>query len=330
MQRRIGVLFLWFLLSAGGSAIVWSVAEATPAYPSKSVDIVVPFAPGGVTDLVARSVADQARRMWKQPINVINKAGASGTTGTWEVRNARPDGYTMLMQVVTLVTNPAIQPDLPYKWDDLAFVARVSTSPLVLIVKGNSSYKTMKELVAAIKKDPGQFKYGTSGRGGSSTFSTVQIAEQAGFDPTGPTEVVLGGGAAVVTAVAGGHVDFAVQYLSEVIDLIKGNRLRGLAITGEKRFQELPEVPTSSEAGFAKMNLQPFAGLLGPKKIPREVIDAWNQALKEILADQNFAAKLQSLGSLPAYLTPEEFKAAAQRDFELAQRVNKRLGLSSK
>ena len=330
MQRRIGVLFLWFLLSTGGSAIVWSVAEATPAYPSKSVDIVVPFAPGGVTDLVARSVSDQARRMWKQPINVINKAGASGTTGTWEVRNARPDGYTMLMQVVTLVTNPAIQPDLPYKWDDLAFVARVSTSPLVLIVKGNSSYKTMKELVAAIKKDPGQFKYGTSGRGGSSTFSTVQIAEQAGFDPTGPTEVVLGGGAAVVTAVAGGHVDFAVQYLSEVIDLIKGNRLRGLAITGEKRFQELPEVPTSSEAGFAKMNLQPFAGLLGPKKIPREVIDAWNQALKEILADQNFAAKLQSLGSLPAYLTPEEFKAAAQRDFELAQRVNKRLGLSSK
>jgi tripartite-type tricarboxylate transporter receptor subunit TctC len=311
-------------------ALCFGQGGAASSYPSKPIDLIVPFAPGGVTDLVARAVADQTRKIWKQPVSVVNKAGASGTTGTWEVRNAKPDGSTMLVQVVTVVTNPAIQPDLPYKWDDLAFVSRMVVSPLVLIVKGDSPYKTMKDLVQAMKNNPGQFKCGTSGRGGSSSFSTVQIAEQAGFNPAEVTHVVLGGGAAVVTAVAGGHVDFAVQYLSEVTDLIKGGKLRGLALTSDHRVPMLPDVPSATEAGYSKMNLQPFAGLLGPKRIPKEVTDAWNKVLKEILSDKGFAVNLQNLGVLPAYLGPEDFTAVAQRDFEFAQRVGKRLSLEGK
>jgi tripartite-type tricarboxylate transporter receptor subunit TctC len=330
MKKHKQCLFLLTLPFVIWAIAFWGSMEAVAGYPTKGVDIIVPFAPGGSTDLVARIVAEQVKKTWKQPINVINKAGASGTTGTWEVRNAKPDGYTMLMQVITVVTNPAIQPDLPYKWDDLAFVSRVAVTPLVLIVKAGSPYKTMKDLVEAMKKDPGQFKYGTSGKGGSGTFSTVQMAEQAGFDPTKVTQVVLGGGIAVVTAVAGGHVDYGVQYLSEVIDLIKGNKLSGLAITSEKRVETLPDVPTAKEAGFEKMNLQPFAGLLGPQGIPKEIIDAWNKVLKEILSDKNFTTRLRALGALPAYLGPEEFKAAAQKDFEFAQQAGTRLNLIGK
>jgi tripartite-type tricarboxylate transporter receptor subunit TctC len=326
MKNLLQLTFVSLLLAA----LCCGSGEAAPAYPTKPIDLIVPFAPGGVTDLVARAVADQVRKTLKQPINVVNKAGASGTTGTWEVRNAKPDGYTMLMQVVTVVTNPAIQPDLPYKWDDLAFVSRIGVTPLVLIVKADSPYKTMKELVEAIKRDPGQFKCGTSGRGGSSSFSTVQIGEQSGFDPAKVTHVVLGGGVAVVTAVAGGHVDFGVQYLSEVIDLIKGQKLRGLAVTSEKRVPMLPEVPTATEAGFSKMNLQPFAGLLGPKRLPNEVLESWNKVLKEVLADKNFMARLQNLGVLPAYLGSEEFKAVAQKDFDFAQKVGKSLNIAGK
>jgi tripartite-type tricarboxylate transporter receptor subunit TctC len=287
--------------------------------------MLVAFAPGGSTDLVARALADKVSKVWGQPINVVNKAGGSGTTGTVEAIQAKPDGYTVLMHVTSSgILNPAIQSDLPYKWDQFAFVARVNTSPLVVTVKADSNWKTLTDLVNDVKKDPANFTYGTSGPGGPSTFATAQIMEQAGIDPGKLTKVVLGGGAPTMTALAGGQVNFAIQNLSEVIDLIKGGKLRGLAVSNDVRVKALPDVPTAKEAGYDKFTLQGWNGVVAPANFPKAAVDSWNKVVKDALADPAFADKLESMGLIPAYLGPDEFKASLKKDYDYA------LGLAEK
>ncbi len=234
------------LLLMGTTLIMLPIAGCGAAsggdYPTKSIDMIVPFAPGGTADLVARLTADNMGKRLGQPVNVVNKAGGGGNTGTIEALQAKADGYTILLHTVaTGQLNPATQADTPFKWDQPTFVSRINTSPLVLIVKSDSPWKTLKDLVEDIRKDPAKFKLGTAGEGGLSVFASAQILEQAGVDSAKLTRVVFTGGAPAVTAVAGGHIDFAAQNLSEVIDLIKGGKLRGLAISTSSRAKILPE-----------------------------------------------------------------------------------------
>jgi tripartite-type tricarboxylate transporter receptor subunit TctC len=346
MRNRLGLvavvsMFAMFamLLSAcgagsktptSGSAQPGALAPApkAPEYPTKPVDILDAFAPGGSTDLMGRALADQLSKAWGQPINVVNKAGGSGTTGTVELIQAKPDGYTVLMHAPSIgVLNPAIQSTLPYKWDQFTFVARISTSPLVVVVKADSNWKTLKDMVEDVKKDPANFSYGTSGPGGPSTFATAQIMEQAGIDPAKLTKVVLGGGAPTLTAVAGGQVHFASQNLSEVIDLIKGGKLRGLAVSSDVRVKALPDVPTSKEAGFDKFTLLGWTGVVAPVGFPKEAVTRWNETIKQSLADPAFAAKMESLGLIPDYLGPDDFKADLKKVYDFALGVAERLKL---
>lgn len=319
----VGLLAMALIVASCGGR-----GQSSDTYPNKAIDMVVAFAPGGATDVVARAVAKRLSDKWQVPVNVVNKEGASGTTGTNEVKTAKPDGYTMLMSVTSAgVTNPAIQKDLPYQWDDFDFVAKVTESPLVVIVKGDSPYTTLLELVDAIKQDPSEFTYGTSGAGGPSTFATAQIAGQAGFDPMELKQVVLGGGAATVTAVAGGNVDFAVQNLSEVIELIKGGNLRGLAVTSDERVSALPDVPTAKEAGFDQLSFLGWNGVVGPKGLDQQVIDTWNEALQEILQDPEVQGELRNLGLEPRYRGPQDFKDFLQAQYDFARQVAESQGL---
>jgi len=302
---------------------------AAQDYPDEAVDLVVAFAPGGSTDVVARAFADQLQDVWDEPINVINREGGSGATGTMSVKTAKPDGQTILMSVTSAgLTNPAIQGDaLPYKWDDFTFIARVTTSPLVVIVSADNPYETLQELVDAIEADPEAFSYGTSGPGGPSTFATAQIMTQAGVDPNALTQVVLGGGADTVTAVAGDNVDFAVQNLSEVVELVKGDKLRGLAVSNVERVEALPDVPTAEEAGFDQFTFQGWNGLVGPKDLDQDIVDAWNKAVEPMLEDEEFQTQLRELGLEPAYLDSKEFKQYLEEQFDFATQVAEDLNL---
>jgi tripartite-type tricarboxylate transporter receptor subunit TctC len=294
-------------------------------FPEKGINLLVGYAAGGSTDLIARLLAEELSKKWGTPVTVINKPGASGATALLEVKNARPDGHTVLMHINSGVTNPVFEPSLPYKWDELTYVLRAATSPLVVIAKGDGSYRTLGDLVAALKKDPGSVKLGLAGAYGAGLFTTIQLGQALGVDTTKTIRVVMTGGNQAAAAVAGGHVDYGIQYLSEVVDLIKGGKLRALGMVNASRIAALADVPTMKELGFESVNWQPWAGIGGPAGIRKEVVDAWNKAAKELFADPKFPARVENLGFTPAYLGPEEFKAFADRFHKTAVEVKSKL-----
>lgn len=303
---------------------------AAAQYPEDAIEMVVAFGPGGSTDVVARALVGQLESVWDQPIDVLNREGGSGATGTASVATAEPDGYTVLMSVTSAgLTNPAIQGDmLPYSWDDFSFISRVTTSPLVVIVSADSPHETLQDLVDAVAADPENHSYSTSGPGGPSTFATAQILNQAGVDPTAIIQVVMGGGADAVTAVAGNNVDFAVQNLSEVVEMVKGGLLKGLAVSNPERVESLPEVPTAEEAGFEEFTFQGWNGVVGPAGMSEEIVTAWNDAVAPIMEDEDFKKQLRDLGLEPAYLPPAEFKEWLGEQYDFATQVVEDLGLA--
>lgn len=315
-----------FLLVCGlALASALGVEAGEFKYPEKGISLLVGYAAGGSTDLIARLLAEEVSKKWGTPVTVINKPGASGATALLEVKNAKADGHTVLMHINSGVTNPVFEPSLPYKWDELTYILRAATSPLVVIAKGDGSYRTFNDLVAALKKDPGSVKLGLAGAYGAGLFTTIQLGQALGVDTTKTIRVVMAGGNQAAAAVAGGHVDYGIQYLSEVVDLIKGGKLRALGMVNASRIAALSDVPTMKELGFEPVNWQPWAGIGGPAGIRKEVVDAWNKAARELFADQKFLARVENLGFTPAYLGPEEFKAFADRFHKTAVDVKSTL-----
>lgn len=297
-------------------------------YPTKQVELIVPFAPGGATDLTARALAENVSKKLEQPVSVVNKTAGGGTGGTLEAIQAKPDGYTLLATSVTSSTlNPAVVSDLPYKWDQYTFIALLVTSPQVFVVNADSPWTTLKDLVEDVRKEPTRFKYGSAGPGGPSTFGVAQVMEQAGVDPNTLTRVAFQGGGPTVTALAGGHVDFASQHLAEVADLVKGGKLRGLAISSDARVTMLPDVPTAKEAGFDRYTFQGYTGLAAPPNTPKNVVDRWTQVIKEAMADPAFTEQLEGLGLTAAYLGPDQYQDWARKEYEGAVAIADRLKL---
>ncbi|HNV35270.1 MAG TPA: tripartite tricarboxylate transporter substrate binding protein [Bacillota bacterium] len=277
-------------------------------YPNKAIDLIVAFSPGGATDIVARALAPKLEKMWGVNINVINKAGGSGTIGTMEVVGAKPDGYKMMINVTTTGSlNPAVDPTLPYKWNELTNVCRINVNPLVFIVKGDSKWNSLKDLVADLKAGARKYSYGTAGPGGPSTFAIAQLCQDAGIDPNNLIRVVLGGGATVITDVAGGHIDLAAQNLSEVIAMTQAGKIKALAVTTDHRSSSLPDVPTTKEAGFPSVKLVGYNSVSGPANLPDEVVKAWEDAVRELCKNPEFQAALESAGATSAFLGHEEF-----------------------
>ncbi len=303
-------------------------AQSAAPYPSKPITLICPFSAGGASDLVGRAVAEYLRKKWGQPVNVVIKTGAGGTTGTVDGLQAAPDGYTLFLAGNSNGTiNPALEKNLPYKWDQPTIVARVATNTMVLIVKADSKWRTAKELVDDIAKNPKNFKMGTGSAAGPSTFLTAQILGGAGIDFTLPARVVFQGGAPVVTAVAGGHVDFASQSVSEVWSLVEAGKIRALAVTSTERAKQLPNVPTGKEAGFPWFTWLGYTGIEGPPNLPDSVVKAWADALKDAMRDPDSQKKMDDIGATPAYLGSDEFKSFLRAQYEDAVQVLEKLGL---
>ncbi len=324
---------VWPLLAGGLAAalvltVLGSPAQAAAPYPSKAIDMICPFSAGGASDLVGRAVAAYVQKKWGRPINVVVKIGAGGTTGTLEGLRAAPDGHTLFLAGNSNGTiNPALEKDLPYKWDQATMVARVATNTMVLIVKSDSKWKTAKELVEDVAKNPKNFKFGTGSAAGPSTFLTAQLLGGAGIDITLPARVVFQGGAPVVTAVAGGHVDFASQSVSEVWSLVEAGRIRALAVTSAERAKQLPNIPTGKEAGFPWFTWLGYTGIQGPPNLPAAVLQKWNEVLREAALDPEFRKMMDDIGATPAYLDSQQFKEFIKADYEDAVKTLTKLGL---
>ena len=275
-------------------------------FPSRPVTLVVPFPPGGGTDTGGRVIAEQLGRRWGQPVIVENKGGAAGQIGADFVAKSRPDGYTLLLgNIGTQAINPLLYPKLPYDADKaFAPVSLVAELPLAMMVNPSVPAKTAAEFVALAKARPGQMSYSSSGAGGAPHLAAEMFKDQTGaFILHVPYR---GGGPAIADLLAG-HVQLSFMTVLEASGHIKADKLRALAVTGDKRVPAFPEVPTLAESVAPGFNAISWIGLLAPAGTPPEVVDRIAADLRAVLADESVKARFVGLGGVPRATSPQEF-----------------------
>jgi len=304
------------------------MTEPPSALRNRPVELIVPFPPGGVTDIAAGSVAEFLTQRWDSPVVVRHLAGDGGATGTLHVLGSAPDGCTMLMCATGQATqNPALRSDSPYRWDDPTLIARVVSSPLVFVVSTRSPWKSLREFMHDVSRDPSSYAYGTSGVGGIGSIAAARVLSEARIDPLRLRRLRMNGGAGMLEAVVSGTTHFAVQYLAEMKPLIESGQLRALAVSAPTRVGRLPNVATGREAGFPVFDLMGWSGVAGPPGLSQSLIDRWSEALRALTGNESFKAGIETLGGSAAYLGPSDFKAALAQEFQTAQQFAKTLGL---
>ncbi len=302
-------------------------APAAPQYPTKGIELISPYAPGGVVDQVARFVAAFAQEKWKVAVTVTNKAGGGGFIGTVAGLQAAPDGYTLFLNGPSSYYGLAATKNPPFKMEDGTALARVTINPVNFAVKGDSKWNTLKDAVEDVKKAPENYKLASAGNAGLATMAAAKLWIQAGIDPAKVPIITFDGGAPAHAAVAGGSADFTSQNLAEAISLYQAKKLKILAVTTPERFKQVPEVPTSKEAGFDQYNTLGFVDLWGPSKLPDSIVTAWDNLIKDALKDPKFLDQLDKGGFLPGYQGPKEHRDWINAEYKFAVDIANRLGI---
>lgn len=294
--------------AAGGSALPAAFAEG--AYPSKPITIMVGFAPGGIADALARIVAQLLSEKLGQSVVVDNRAGAGGTIAAAAVARARKDGYTLLMASNGHAINATMMKSLPFDAvADFAAVGGVAASPLVLVVRSDSPYKSVTELVAAAKAKP--MAYGSGGVGTLTQLLPELIASSTGAQFT--HVAYRGTGPALIDLIAG-QIEFVMDLVQTSLPQIDAGKLRGLAVSSRQRSPRLPDVPTLAETIMPGLDAQGWYGLLAPAGTPAAVLDTLNTALNSALADPAVVARITNLGSTPIAGTREAFMSLVRSE----------------
>ena len=304
-----------------------SVAWAQ-GYPYKPVTFIVPFPPGGGTDISARTVAAKLADEWKQPVVIENRGGAAGIVGTDAAAKVRPDGYTLLIVNVGIVSiNPALYAKLPYD-PEKAFVpvSLICELPFVLMASPKFPPSSIQELVAFAKANPGKVTFASSGQGGSPHL-TAEIFQLA--TGTRMTHVPYKGGGPAMTDLMAGHVDLLFASVLEGSGHIKSGKLKGLAVTHIKRSPALPDVPTLEQAGVKDAESGSWIALLAPAGTPQNVIDKVGADIKEAVAAPDVKEKLIAQGAVPQASTPRELQALIDKDRLRYGRIIKEQGLKA-
>lgn len=303
---------IWVLIGIVSMIVIpnvcWTAEGKTPIYPAKSVDAVVPFAPGAGTDLMGRVVAEALARRWKHPVNVVNKPGGNSIIGTNDVMRAAPDGYTLLIDSPGSSSMQVGMRDLPYKVEQRSFVVRASASPMAFIVPQNSPWKTLKDVAEAAKKDPGSLTWTSLGGASGVDLVMRQFFAAAGIDVPKTKMVTYPGASPACNSVAGGHVQLGAATAGTILPLVSGGNARCIAVTSNERLKELPAVATTGQQGLPSVNTQYWIGFSGPPGLSDSVLKAWTEAVSEVLKSPEVITKLTRITSVPAFLGPEEFK----------------------
>jgi len=319
-------------LALGLPALLPSNAQAQAAYPNKPVTFIVPFAPGGGTDISARTVAAKLTTLWSKSggstVLVENRGGAAGIIGADAVAKARPDGYTLLIgNIGTQSINPTLYPKLPYN-PDTAFapVSLICELPFVLMASPKFAPKTVKELVAFAKANPDKVTFASSGSGGSPHL-TAEIFQLA--TGTQLLHVPYKGGGPAMTDLMAGHVDLLFASVLESSGNIKSGKLKGLAVTHAKRSPALPDVPTLAEAGVKNAESGSWIALLAPAGTPAAIVDKLAADVKAVVADPEVREKLIAQGAVPQSSTPAELQALIDADRARYGRIIRDKGLKA-
>ncbi|MBT9475685.1 tripartite tricarboxylate transporter substrate binding protein BugE [Polaromonas sp.] len=317
MQRRF--LFSLSTLSAlallAGTGSVWA-----QAYPSKVIKLQVPFAPGGTTDIVARVISEPLGKALGQTVIVENKAGGGGVVGASETARAAPDGYSLGMATVsTTAANPAINPKIPYNpLTDFTPVINIAATPNVIAVHPSFPARTYKEFVAELKKNPGKYSFASSGTGG---IGHLQMELYKNLSGTFITHIPYRGAGPALNDTVAGQVPVIFDNLPSALPFIQQKRLIAIVVAAPQRLAVLPDVPTFKEVGLEPVNRMAYYGMLGPKGLPKDIVDKLNAGVKKSLEDPAVRKRIEDTGSLVVANTPEQFAAQIKAEYEVYKKV---------
>ncbi len=299
LHRRV-ILIASCLLSMQAAALAQD-------WPARPIRVIIPFGAGSATDLVPRIVFDRLSPQLGQPIVVENRGGAGGTLGTAAVAKADPDGYTLLAHSNAFSVAPAIYSNLPYDTlKDFAPVMPFGSLAAVLVMAPSKGFKTVQEMVAAAKAKPGTFNFASVGVGSGTHLSAEKLKLAAGFDAV---HVPFRGGPEALTEVMAGRVDFYFCPVGTALPFIRDGRLVALVTNGATRDPELPDVPTTVEAGYRGADFPIWIGLLAPAKTARLIVDRLNAEIVKAVGEPTVKDKLTKAGVAPLIMTPDEFAA---------------------
>ncbi len=317
----------WFLTVSLMVAICVCVGWGEPAqsqevYPTRPIDMIVPYAPGGGTDLAIRIVALYMNKKWGVPVNVINKPGGNTIPAGLEVFSAKPDGYTLLADGLPSASMlPVVVKNLPFKIIDRSFIAITTVVSSVMAVPGKHPVSNLKELEALAKKDPGTFTWASMGGVGSADLNIRQFIKAIGLDVTKTKPVMVQGASQAVTLTAGGHVVLGAITTGTAIPAIKGGLVKGVAIASRERWPDLPDVPTTLEQHYPSINIEDWKCVSGPPHLPAKVTEVWDKAIQEMVKDPEVIAKFRNIGARPYYHNARATREQVLREMEEIREV---------
>ncbi len=304
-----------FAATAITLAATWALpAMAQERWPTKPVRLVVPFAPGGTTDVIARMVGQKLSTLWGQSVVIENRAGAGGNLGADVVAKSSPDGYTLLMASGSITINPHIYKRMPFDTKkDLVPITNVASGPMLVVVPDGSPAKSVKDLIALVKAKPGTVNFGSAGVGSQVHLAAENFADAAGIDIT---HVPYKGEALAYTDLIGNQIQMMVGNFAAASALLGPGRLRALAVTGKERSPQLPDLPTVAESGLPGFENTGWFGLLAPAGTPQDILTKVQRDTVKVLAETDTKARLYVQGMIPVGNTSAEFSKAMDAESE--------------
>ncbi len=320
------------------SAVAAACMAAGPAwaksdYPSRPITLITPYSTGGDSDLAARNFSAVAQKYFGQPVVVVNKPGASGVIGSEQGRTAAPDGYTLLLsRPGSQAILPAIAPSkTKYKWDDFTSIGLLELNPYGCYVKGDSPYKTYKDLEKALRSKGGSMNYGTAGALTTNDMGPQVLFSELKLSGKRPTQIPYKGTGEATSALLAGQVDFSCSSIGPAYGLIKAGNLRALFVTTPERLKTLPDVPTAKELGLEKMNqITGWSGISGPPGMPDEIVQKIWKVMEQTGKDATWIRATENAGSVPYMKGPAEAKKFNKEQFEVYHELGKSLGIIDK
>jgi tripartite-type tricarboxylate transporter receptor subunit TctC len=314
------------------SILTASVIAGAPVmageYPDKPIKIVVASGAGGSTDTAARIMAINIQDHIGQPIIVVNMKGGSGSIGINFGLKAKPDGYILMEGMIGgHVLHPAMNTSAGYTPADYTPIAMTQMNPNVLVVNVDSPYKTLQDLLDAIKANPGKMKFSHAGAGSIHFFGIHLLMKTVGLENDAAIAVPYKGGKRSMAGLLRGEVDFHQTNLVSAIDFIKAGKVRALAVTTKERLKVFPDVPTYGELGYPNVDIFGWRGVIGPKGLPKAIVDKWAKAVQETMDRKGWKKMVKAVGDVPRYMGPEEFKKHIDSDFERYREMATDLGI---
>ena len=312
IMRRRTVIALSLAVAAG--------TAGAQAYPSKVIKLQVPFAPGGTTDIIARTISDALGKALGQSVIIENKAGGGGVIGANETAKAAPDGYSLGMATVsTTAANPAINPRIPYNpLTDFTPIINIAATPNVIAVHPGFPAKDYKGFLVELKKNPGKYSYSSSGTGG---IGHLQMELYKNLSDTFVTHIPYRGAGPALNDTVAGQVSMTFDNMPSSMPFIQSGRLVPIVVAATQRLPQLPNVPTFKEIGLEPVNRMAYYGIYGPKGLSKEVVDKINAGVRKALEDPAVKKRIEDTGSIIVANTPEQFAAQIKAEFEIYKKV---------